>query len=225
VQVIDEKYSGRAASPNIQHHVPLHAPILAIHLATQAEPGTVGVPGSLAHTAVFAIQHHFSGDAAHGQVANELSVVCILHRHSRALKSDRRIVLHIKEICRAKMLIPLGVTGIHTGRFNLDIYLRAGEVLFIEFHAATKVLKFSPHRRHHQVSTSKTDVCMSGIELPTHPMSPFDCLSSHCACFKEGSYSLNILLRCVSLYMQLLRSITAFCCNVNSCINNFHMLY
>src|SRR5207248_3057979 len=64
--------------------------------------------------------------------------------------------------------IPLGIMGSHTASFNLDVRLRAGDVLFIEFHSAIELLKFSPDRRHHEMPTGKTNVGMSSVELPTH---------------------------------------------------------
>lgn len=61
------------------------------------------------------------GDVANGQIANELPVVRIMHDYSFALKGDIGMLLHVEEICRAEMIIPLGIVGIDTG--CLDLYL------------------------------------------------------------------------------------------------------
>src|SRR5690242_3679246 len=127
--------------------------------------------------------------------------MCIMHDHPLARKGDVWIPLHIEEICRAKMLIPLGIMGIHTCRFNLDINFRTHDVLFIEFHGTAKLLKCSPDRRYHQMSAGKADVSMSRVKLPTHHVSPF-CLLVVIMSLPQGRSSI-------------------YCCVAYHCIYNY----
>ena len=61
--------------------------------------GTIGIPGGLIHSTIFPLQHHFFGGIANGQVANELTMMCIQHDDALALKGDEGRALYIEEVC------------------------------------------------------------------------------------------------------------------------------
>src|SRR6266700_4521093 len=108
------------------------------------KPGTRGIPGGSIHSAIFPVQRHFFGDIAYGQVDDELPVMGVPHDDALALKGNGGIALHIEEVCRTEVLIALGIARSDTCSLDADFGLGAGQVVFIEFHSALKLLELSP---------------------------------------------------------------------------------
>jgi hypothetical protein len=100
------------------------------------------------------------------QVTHNPEVVATRRLRLPAEKADGGIALDIKEVPGAEMEISLLLSGIQTGRSNLNLDTRQGQVCLIKLNRATELIEAAFDGADHQVADGELDLAVGGIDDP-----------------------------------------------------------
>ena len=76
--------------------------------------------------------------------------------------------LHVQEVRRPEVIVPVGYAGVDAGCVNLDFYDAPAEVCRVELHLAAPGPEASPHLGEDHVADREVDARVGRVEVPGH---------------------------------------------------------
>src|SRR5262249_30276689 len=119
------------------------------------------------------VERHRTRDAANGEIAGQAELVLTEHLDRGAYEGDLGMMLGIQEIGASQVCVPVGLPGAHPRGVELGAQPAGGRVARIELQLAAHVPEVTPYPRDHHVTGSELSCRVTGLELPSHALTPF----------------------------------------------------
>src|SRR5690606_24382162 len=153
----------------LERLVPAQAPVPAVDLGGRGEARALAAPRILAHSLEDRVERDLHGRVADGEVADDAEARALLVKrtlNALAAERDRRVALHIEEVLRTQVLVPILDAGVDARRVDLDFGRRVFRRVLVHRDGAAERLEAAAHRREHHVLDRELDARVRGVDLP-----------------------------------------------------------
>src|SRR4051794_29727276 len=153
----------------LERLIPGEPEVAPVDLGIGAKADPLAAPGVLAGSLIDRVQRDLAGGAPDGQIAADPELVArLLGRalHPSAPERDRGVVLHVQEVGRAEVLVPLVRPGIDARGLDLGLDPRTIGIPLVDGDGAGYLAEPPLHRGDHHVLGRELDQRMVGVNLP-----------------------------------------------------------